>query len=57
MCDNTSLVPLQFRLRILVMIFFTLCLVLLFVVKLGSCAGFQFSWLGLAPMQVSSKQA
>ncbi|DBB14802.1 TPA: hypothetical protein ACH3X3_004411 [Trebouxia sp. C0006] len=43
----------QLRLRTLVMAFFTLCLVLLwFVQPHHSCASFQFSWLGLMPMQV-----
>ncbi|DBB01839.1 TPA: hypothetical protein ACH3X1_000447 [Trebouxia sp. C0004] len=43
----------QLRLRTLVMAFFTLCLVLLWLVQpRHSCASFQFSWLGLMPMQV-----
>jgi len=43
----------QLRLRTLVMAFFTLCLVLLWLVQPRlSCASFQFSWLGLMPMQV-----
>ncbi|DBB14800.1 TPA: hypothetical protein ACH3X3_004409 [Trebouxia sp. C0006] len=41
------------RLRTLVMAFFTLCLVLLWLVQpRHSCASFQFAWLGLMPMQI-----
>ncbi|DBA97089.1 hypothetical protein WJX77_003952 [Trebouxia sp. C0004] len=43
---------LQLRLRTTVMTFFGLSLILLWIVKLNSCASFQFSWLGLTPMQV-----
>lgn len=35
------------------MVFFALTLILLFVVRTSSCAGFMFSWLGIMPMQVS----
>ena len=35
-----------------VMTFFTLCLVLLWLVAPGWCTSEQFSWLGLMPMQV-----
>jgi len=43
----------QLRLRTVVMASFTLCLVLLWLVQpRHSCASFQFSWLGLMPMQV-----
>ena len=48
----TSDLVLQLRLRATVMTFFGLSLILLWIVKLNSCASFQFSWLGLTPMQV-----
>jgi hypothetical protein len=35
-----------------VMSFFTLCLVLLWLVGPGWCTSEEFSWLGLMPMQV-----
>ena len=50
-CDCISF-RLQLRLRAIVMTFFGLSLILLWIVKLNSCASFQFSWLGLTPMQV-----
>jgi len=37
-----------------VMSFFTLCLVLLWLVGPGWCTSQEFSWLGLMPMQVRS---
>ncbi|KAA6426189.1 MAG: hypothetical protein FRX49_04041 [Trebouxia sp. A1-2] len=43
---------LQLRLRAVVMVFFGLCLILLWVVDVNSCASFQFSTLGLTPMQI-----
>ena len=48
----TTPLLLQLRLRATVMAFFGLSLILLWIVKLNSCASFQFSWLGLTPMQV-----
>jgi len=42
---------LQLRLRVIVMVFFTLCL-LLWVVRIRSCASWMFAWLGIMPMQV-----
>ena len=42
----------QLRLRAIVMLFFGLCLILLWSVRINSCASFQFSWLGIMPMQV-----
>ena len=47
-----SKLALQLRLRAVVMVFFGLCLILLWVVDVNSCASFQFSTLGLTPMQV-----
>jgi len=44
---------LQLRLRIEVMLFFGLCLVLLWLVRLGSCASYEFVGLGIMPMQVT----
>lgn len=35
------------------MLFFGLCLVLLWLVRLGSCASFEFVALGIMPMQVT----
>ena len=43
---------LQLRLRVEVMLFFGLCLVLLWLVRLGSCASYEFVGLGIMPMQV-----
>jgi len=40
-----SKLALQLRLRAVVMIFFGLCLILLWVVDVNSCASFQFSTL------------
>ncbi|KAL3149444.1 hypothetical protein ABBQ32_002237 [Trebouxia sp. C0010 RCD-2024] len=34
------------------MVYFTLCLLLLWCVRINSCASFQFSWLGIMPMQL-----
>lgn len=45
---------LQLRLRVEVMLFFGLCLVLLWLVKLNSCASQMFVSLGIMPMQVNS---
>ncbi len=42
----------QLWLRMAVMSFFTLCLVLLWLVGPGWCTSIEFSWLGLMPMQV-----
>ena len=42
----------QLWLRMAVMSFFTLCLVLLWLVRPGWCTSEEFSWLGLMPMQV-----
>ena len=39
-------------LRMAVMVFFTLCLVLLWLVGVGWCSSEEFSWLGLMPMQI-----
>jgi hypothetical protein len=44
----------QLWLRMAVMSFFTLCLVLLWLVAPGWCSSQEFSWLGLMPMQVRS---
>jgi len=44
----------QLWLRMAVMSFFTLCLVLLWLVGPGWCTSQEFSWLGLMPMQVRS---
>jgi hypothetical protein len=44
----------QLWLRMVVMSFFTLCLVLLWLVGPGWCTSQEFSWLGLMPMQVRS---
>ena len=35
------------------MVFFGLCLILLWSVRIDSCASFLFSWLGIMPMQVN----
>ena len=35
------------------MLFFGLCLVLLWLVRLGSCASYEFVGLGIMPMQVT----
>ncbi|KAL0042227.1 hypothetical protein WJX77_006708 [Trebouxia sp. C0004] len=43
---------LQLWLRMAVMSFFTLCLVLLWLVGPGWCTSEMFSWLGLMPMQI-----
>ncbi|KAL0050321.1 hypothetical protein WJX82_008957 [Trebouxia sp. C0006] len=43
---------LQLWLRMAVMSFFTLCLVLLWLVGPGWCTNIEFSWLGLMPMQI-----
>ena len=40
-------------LRLAVMTFFTLCLVLLWLIGPGWCNSQKFSWLGLMPMQVA----
>ncbi|KAA6428561.1 MAG: hypothetical protein FRX49_01437 [Trebouxia sp. A1-2] len=49
---GTVLTRLQLRLRIEVMLFFGLCLVLLWLVRLGSCASYEFVGLGIMPMQI-----
>ncbi|DBA92558.1 TPA: hypothetical protein ACH3X1_002782 [Trebouxia sp. C0004] len=49
---GTVFTKLQFRLRIEVMLFFGLCLVLLWLVRLGSCASLEFVGLGIMPMQI-----
>jgi len=43
---------LQLRLRLEVMLFFSLCLVLLWLVRQNSCASTEFVSLGIMPMQV-----
>jgi len=50
--SKALIVMLQLRLRIEVMLFFGLCLVLLWLVHLGSCASYEFVSLGIMPMQV-----
>ncbi len=45
-------VLLQLRLRVVVMILFGLCMILLWLVDVDSCASFQFLSLGIMPMQV-----
>ena len=52
MSTNVCALVLQLRLRIEVMLFFGLCLVLLWLVRLGSCASYEFVALGIMPMQV-----
>ncbi len=37
------------------MLFFGLCLVLLWLVRLGSCASYEFVGLGIMPMQVTHR--
>ncbi|KAL0038251.1 hypothetical protein WJX79_010181 [Trebouxia sp. C0005] len=49
---GTVFTRLQLRLRIEVMLFFGLCLVLLWLVRLGSCASYEFVALGIMPMQI-----
>ena len=48
---------LQLRLRVIVMVFYTLCLVSLWLVRSQSCASFEFAWLGIMPMQVIAVDA
>lgn len=48
---------LQLRLRVIVMVFYTLCLVMLWLVRSQSCASFEFAWLGIMPMQVGAVNA
>jgi len=43
---------LQLRLRLEVMLFFSLCLVLLWLVRQNSCGSTEFVALGIMPMQV-----
>lgn len=47
----------QLRLRTGLMIFYTLCLVLLWYVASKNCASPQFTWMGIMPMQVSLSNA
>ena len=42
----------QLRLRTVLMIFYTLCLVLLWYVAARNCTSPQFTWMGIMPMQV-----
>jgi hypothetical protein len=43
----------QLRLRTLAFLFFILCSVIYFFVRIGTCSSFISSWLGFLPMQAS----
>ena len=47
-----SLSGVQIITRAYAVIFFVLCCILLFYVKLNSCSSFCLSWTGFAPLQV-----
>ena len=50
--QSAALLLLQMWLRMAAMVFFTLCLVLLWLVGVGWCSSVEFCWLGLMPMQI-----
>ena len=51
--NNVVSLAQQLRLRTVLMIFYTLCLVLLWFVAPDNCASAVFTWMGIMPMQVS----
>ena len=52
MHDQSALVHVQFKIRILVIAFYTLSIALLWFVKLHACRSYCYTWYGMLPAQV-----